>query len=333
MDPDALQDVDHVIHGGTADPQVLDFSAPVNPESPSGVTGVYESALSAARRYPTDDYTAFRNAAGDFLGCEGLHVVPVPWGIGGIRLAFETLVDAGDPVCFPEPVFGEFVREARVQGAQATFVDAADLLDTDPAEYRVVAVAQPNNPTGLGYETAALRSFVERCRGADTTVLLDEAFQGYTDRPSFAGTDGVVVVRSMSTLFGLPGLLTGYLVATGDLFTRIEAGRPCWAMSTPAATVGEYCLRQRDFVERTRERVDEERARMRARLRARFDVPPSEGPFLLCEVDDVDRVLDEARAAGIVLRDASSFRGLDSHVRVAVRRPDENDQLLEALGV
>jgi histidinol-phosphate aminotransferase/threonine-phosphate decarboxylase len=44
-------------------------------------------------------------------------------------------------------------------------------------------------------------------------------------------------------------------------------------------------------------------------------------------------VLGEAGRAGIALRDARTFRGLDDHVRVAVRTPGENDRLLEALDV
>jgi histidinol-phosphate/aromatic aminotransferase/cobyric acid decarboxylase-like protein len=74
---------------------------------------------------------------------------------------------------------------------------------------------------------------------------------------------------------------------------------------------------------------------MRAALAERYEVAPSEAPFLLVDVGDhgVDRVIERARERGVAVRDARSFRGLDSHVRVAVRRPTENDRLLAALGV
>jgi histidinol-phosphate/aromatic aminotransferase/cobyric acid decarboxylase-like protein len=42
-------------------------------------------------------------------------------------------------------------------------------------------------------------------------------------------------------------------------------------------------------------------------------------------------VVAAARERGVALRDATTFRGLDSHVRVAVRLPEENDRLLEVL--
>jgi len=88
-----------------------------------------------------------------------------------------------------------------------------------------------------------------------------------------------------------------------------------------------------EFVERTRERVASERARMRTELDDRFDVHESDAPFLLLDVGDRDvaTLVDATRERGVTIRDATTFRGLDSHVRVAVRTPAENDRLLAVL--
>jgi histidinol-phosphate/aromatic aminotransferase/cobyric acid decarboxylase-like protein len=68
-------------------------------------------------------------------------------------------------------------------------------------------------------------------------------------------------------------------------------------------------------------------------LSDRFDVFPSDAPFLLLDVGDrdVDSVVQTARERGVAIRDATTFARLDAHVRVAVKRPDENDELLGAL--
>ena len=88
------------------------------------------------------------------------------------------------------------------------------------------------------------------------------------------------------------------------------------------------------FVAETRERVRAERERMRETLSDRFGVNPSDSPFLLLDVGEreVAAVIEQARERGVALRNATTFRGLDSHVRVAVRLPEENDRLLEVLG-
>jgi threonine-phosphate decarboxylase len=336
VDPEAVDRVargEGVHHGSRDDPRVLDFSANTNPRTPSGVAGVYGSALAAAGSYPADDYAAFRSAAAEFVDCESDSVVPTPGGMAAIRLAVATTVERDDRALVPAPTFGEYAREIRLQGGEPEFAPGDGVLDRDPSRYALVVLCTPNNPTGGAPPPERLRSYAERCHAAGTTLLVDEAFLGFTHRDSLAGREGVVVARSLTKLFGLPGLRAGFAVATGRELARLRAARPPWALGTPAAAVGEHCLRQDAFVAATRERVVRERERMRDRLGARFDVRPSEAPFLLLEVGDVDRVLAEVREAGIAVRDARTFRGLESHVRVAVRTAGENDRLLEALDV
>ncbi|WP_101295549.1 threonine-phosphate decarboxylase CobD [Halegenticoccus soli] len=333
MDPDSLSDLGHVLHGGVSDHSVLDFSANTNPLCPRGVASVYDAALSASRRYPTDDYTSYRTAAGRYVGCAPREVVPTAGGLAAIRLALGVSVRPGDSVLVPFPSFGEYDREVRLQGGTPEFVPHDAALDADPEPHAAAIVCNPNNPTGDAYDPRALRAFAERCRDAGTVLLVDEAFLDFTDHPSLAGTPGAVAARSLTKMFGLPGLRAGFAVATGDLRRRLEAARPTWALGTPAADVGAYCMGRTNFVEETRNRVSAERERMRASLAESFDVHPSDAPFLLFDVGDrsVGAVVDAARQDGIAVRDATTFRGLDSHVRVAVKRPRENDRLLAAL--
>ena len=322
-------------HGSSDDPDLLDFSANANPEVPDGVERVYRAAFETARTYPPEPPEAFRRAAADYVNCDPEQVVPTPGGLAAIRAAVALAVDDGDTALLPAPSFGEYAREVRIQGGEPSFVDAERVLDADPSGHALAVVCTPNNPTGTGYDRDALLAFAARCRAAGTVLLVDEAFLGFTERESLAGTDGVAVARALTKLFGLPGIRAGFAVATGDLGAALRGARRTWNLGAPALATGEYCLRQDAFVRETRERVRLERERLRTALGERYGVTPSEAPFLLVDVGDrdVDRVIERARERGVAVRDARSFRGLDSHVRVAVRRPAENDRLLAALGV
>ena len=337
MDPDAVAEVSRVPHGSSDDVNLVDFSANTNPERPPGAACTYESAFAAAGRYPPDDYTDFRVAAGEYVDCDPHHVTPTAGGMAALRLAFGVTVGPGDDVLLPEPSFGEYDREVRLQGATPVAVAHDELLATDPADYAAVVVCNPNNPTGEAADPDELRAYLADCRAADTVLVADEAFLDFTDYPSLAGEPGVVVARSLTKMFGLPGLRAGFAVATGELADRLDAARPPWGLSTPAADVGAHCMRQSEFVAETKARVRRERERMRDRLSAGFEVFPSDAPFLLLGVTgegaagDVDALLRHARERGFALRDARTFETLDSHVRVAVRRPDENDDLVGAL--
>ncbi|MEF8842925.1 MAG: threonine-phosphate decarboxylase [Haloarculaceae archaeon] len=336
MDPDALAAAGRVPHGSSDDPDLLDFSANTNPLVPDGTERVYREAFDTARTYPPDDYPDYRKAAAAYVGCAPEDVVATPGGLAAIRLAVETTVDRGESVLVPYPSFGEYAHEVRLQGAYVSFVPHDELLDGGPADladHALAVVCNPNNPTGDAYDPDELVAFADRCREAGTPLLADEAFLGFTDQPSLAGREGVVVARSLTKLFGLPGIRAGFAVATGDLAERLDVARRAWALGTPAAAVGAHCMGCDAFVAETRERVRAERGRMREALSPRFDLRPSDSPFLLLDVGERDpaALVEAARERGVALRDATTFRGLDAHVRVAVRLPGENDRLLEVL--
>ena len=339
MNPDATGSVGRVPHGSSDDFELLDFSANVNPRVPEGVGDVYADALDRARRYPEDDYPEYRTAAAVHVGCEPSEVIPTPGGLAALRLAIEVVVEKGDSVLVPYPSFGEYAREVELQGATPEFVSQDALCEADLEECALAICCTPNNPTGDAYEMAEIRAFAKRCVESDTVLLVDEAFLGFTDRESLAAAvplpENVVVARSLTKLFGLPGLRAGFAVATGEYRRRLENARRAWTLGTPAAEVGTHCLRDREFVRETRSRVRKERARLIERLPDALDVSPSEAPFLCCDLAEsdigVDHLLAAARERGVALRDARTFRGLDSHIRIAVRTPEGNDRLLAVL--
>jgi len=147
-------------------------------------------------------------------------------------------------------------------------------------------ICTPNNPTGDAIDSAALEAFAARCADTDITLLVDEAFLGFTDRRSAAELEreNIIVTRSLTKLFGLPGLRAGFAVASGEQRDALATARRTWSLGTPAARVGTHCLRRDEFVRDARERVAGERERMREALEQRFEVHESVAPYLLCDV-------------------------------------------------
>ena len=332
MDPTSVGSVGRVAHGGHAD-ENIEFSANINPEIPPGVERVYRDALQEVSAYPPEPPTEFVERAADYVDVAPRQIVPTPGGLAAIRLAIETTVERSDTVLVPEPSFGEYAREVRLQGATPVAAPASEVLEADPDDHALAIVCNPNNPTGQAYDGDQLREFVRRARDAGTPVLVDEAFLGFTDRESLAGTEGVIVARSLTKLFGMPALRAGFAVATGTLLERLQQARRPWNVGSVALRVGTYSMGKAGFIDETRDRVERERERMVDALEDQYEVTPSDAPFILLEVTDepVDDVVDRCEQRGLTIRDARTFPTLDSHVRVAVRRPAENRRLEEAL--
>ena len=334
MDRDHAREVERVQHGGSDELDVLDLSANINPRTPDGIEEVYREALEDARRYPAEPPTAYREAAAEYVDCQPSTVVPTPGALAAIRLAIDFTVGPDDSVLVLAPSFSSYAREVRLQGAEPTFVSQDEMLSADPADHALAIVCNPNNPTGTLYARDDLLAFAQRCREAETHLLVDEAFLGFTGQESLAGTPGITVARSLTKLFGLPGIRAGFAVATGEMREAMVAARRPWNVSVPALATGRYCMRQSGFVVETRRRVREERNRLREGLSDRFDVTPSNAPFLLVEVGEpgVDAVLSTAREHDVAMRDARTFRGLENHVRIAVRDRTATDRALEVFG-
>ena len=333
MDPGSVPDVDPVTHGGTADHSLVDFSLGSNPERPSGLANIYESAFSTSRRYSLDDYSEFRVAAAEYAACDPEQVVPAAGVVEALRLALGVTVSPGDSVAIPEPCCGEYAREIRLQGGTPVRVPYDRVFEEiDPAEHAAVVLSHPSNPMGSAYQTDALRAFADECRRAGTPLVVDESFLAFTRLPSTAGLDGVITLHSVTNVFGVPSLRAGFAAATGDLREKLSRARCTWVLSAPAVEAATYCLKQDDFLEATRDRTERERTRMVNELVSfGYDVYPADSVLVLFETDDVDAVLHETRKRGFAVRDARNYAGLDSHVRVNVRRPHENDGLLDAL--
>lgn len=333
MDPDSVDCASRVPHGSSDDPDVLDLSANVNPRVPDGTRRVYRDAFEGARTYPNDDYPDFRAAAAEYVGCDPESIIPTAGGLAAIRLSIGVTVTPGDRVLVPVPSFGEYAREVQLAGGDPEFVPQDELLDSDPEGYALVIVCTPNNPTGACPGSDELRSFADRCGATGTILLADEAFLGFTDRESLAGHPAVVVARSLTKLFGLPGLRAGFAVADDATKERLRTARPTWSLGGPAAAVGTHAMRDSAFVQRTKDRLTRERAFLRRGLERRgFHVSPSEAPFVLCDVGDPpEHLLSSCRERGVVLRDATTFQDLNTHVRIAVRNREATERLFTVL--
>jgi adenosylcobyric acid synthase len=181
----------------------------------------------------------------------------------------------------------------------------------------MVILGQPNNPTGRLFDTDRLADMAER--HPDTFFVVDEAFADFVpdyrsmihwDRPN------IVVVRSMTKFYAVPGFRLGYAMADAQVAARLRRFLPPWTVGSVAQAVGEGVLEDRAYADRSRS----EAARLREALAADMaalpglKVYPGAANFLLVRIarKDVDAVALEEKllAQGIAIRVCANFGGL-----------------------
>jgi L-threonine-O-3-phosphate decarboxylase len=325
-------------HGDTvASPGQLDFAVNVIPGGPPAwLRGELLAAAGGVGEYPDDRPAAAALAARH--GRDPAEVLPVNGSAEAFWLLASVLRPARPVVIHPSFTEPEVALRVAGHGVQRVFRHPKH-FGLDPAAVPenadLVVVGNPNNPTG-NLDPAGLLAGLAR---PGRVLVVDEAFMEFTDAEaeSLAGRGdlpGLVVVRSLTKLWALPGLRAGYLLCAPELAAALRAARQPWSVNGIACAALVACAGDRTTPSRVAERVTAAREELVADLRRLPGVRvwPSQANFLLLAVPSGPAVRSGLAERGIAVRPAASFPGLGpDHLRVAVRSPEDNRRLVAAL--
>lgn len=331
-------------HHGDVDaaPGLEDFAVNVRGDAPPAWLREHlVDALDRIGRYPsTEDEEEARLAVAARHGRRPDEVLV----LAGTAEAF-ALLPALAPVkaALVHPSFTEpevALRQAGVP-VHRVLLDAADGYalrpERVPDDADLVVLGNPTNPTSVLHPAAAIRELTREGR----VVVVDEAFMDAVpgEPATLAGADlpGLLVLRSLTKTWALPGLRAGYALGSPDLLARLAAHRPHWPVGTLVLAAVEACASPLAVAEA--DAAAAELTRHRAHLAGVLaGLPgvvvhePAAGPFLLLRVRDGERVREGLRRRGIAVRRGDTFPGLSAdHLRVAVRDPARTALLAAAL--
>jgi threonine-phosphate decarboxylase len=203
-------------------------------------------------------------------------------------------------------------------------------------------LANPASPSGALLAREELLPLVAAMAGTGAYIVLDEAFIDFVEEASFKtqlrSFPRLMILRSFTKFFGIPGLRLGYLMASPELTQTLAQAQEPWSVNTMAQAVGLACLADREFMARSRQLVRRERDFLLKEMGRIPGLQPFPGHvnYLLVKLTAPDWTAARLRQAmlehRLLIRDASNFRGLDQrYFRVAVRLREENKRLLDAL--
>jgi threonine-phosphate decarboxylase len=335
-------------HGGARDrsPQpLLDFSANLNPLGPPpSVLEAVCRGLPTLATYPDPECRQLSERLAE-LHRVGRDQVVVGNGsndlIHAIPRAFRP-----PQAAIVEPTYTEYLRASLRAGAAVSHWLAEGKhfrpAPFDPEEADLVWLGNPNNPTGQLWPPGVLAPWVEA--HPQTLFVVDEAFLPF--RPDetehslvpFAGhLPNLVVVRSLTKIYTLPGLRLGYAVTNSERAERLRAQLTPWSVNALAPLAGVAALEDEAFLATTHSWFEETLPSFLdqlARCSERVQPLPSQANFVLLRLHGITatELARRLAACGLAVRDASNFVGLDpGYVRVAVRTAEENRRLLKEL--
>lgn len=334
--------------------EILDFSANVNPLGPSPLAlESVKNNLDCIPYYPDSDCNLLREAIAKYLG--GVSRENVILGNGSteiIHLFAEVFIERGDLALIPVPTFGEYEKAVRKMGGKPRYIRLSRDFHIDLGSFlhqmegaKIIFLCNPNNPTSTLILHDSLLKIVEKAYEGDALVFLDESFIEFVDEEErfsmvseVENYPNLFVLRSFTKVFGLAGLRVGYGVAHSEVASLLLRAKVPWNVNCLAQAAAIAALNDDEYLRRTWRLIKDEKAFLLRELRGirGFKVYPAHANFILINIRDSGFTAAELKERllkyGILIRDCSSFRGLDEYyIRVAVRTRWENEKFIKSL--
>jgi threonine-phosphate decarboxylase len=331
---------------------ILDFSSNVSPlPLPEGLRDLLILHLDEICCLPEVDSLGFREALARRYGLSPKQLLvgggTTEWIYGLPRIL------KPDKVVIPLPTYSDYADAAKSASCRIETLGPwpnaeptanAEILESlsQAAKGRsLVYICNPNNPTGRFISTKDLQQLVSLRKEA--IFVVDESYAPFL-APDLESSlisekfpSNLVVLRSFSKIYKVPGLRLGYAVCVGDLIKALASGARPWAVSRLAQIAGEYLVNQTDYEQEVSDYCKKEKVRLLSNLAEFSLLRPIDGTthFMLFQVLapwTADYVTKNLRKNGILIRDCDNFVGIESEcIRISLRSSSENDFLINSL--
>ena len=317
----------------------LDFNENTVGCSPRVLEHLQQLGPEQLARYPEREPVEAKIA--EVLGTDACELLLTNGVDEAIHLLCQTYLEPGDEAVIVVPTYSMYRIYVMAAGAKLINVPAGedftfpvdDVCRRITARTRLVAIANPNNPTGT---VAAEADLLRIARSApDAAVLVDEAyfeFYGQSVLASHKEFSNLFVARTFSKAYGLAGLRIGMLVGDAEQMRAVR--RVCSPYNVNAAALAclPEALADQAYIHEYVREVRESRTRLeRAFETLGIQFWPSQANFVLARVGVAAAFVEQMRRRGILVRDRTSDHGCEGCVRITLGPRAHADRLLTAL--
>lgn len=349
--------------------EVVDFSANINPLGPSqrGLDAL-NAQLRYISHYPDATNDDVLNAIADTYGMDKHQIIV---GNGAAELLYAICRLPGYTGAFvPAPGFSEykealeaskipvrdiFYRPREDDNGKPYFEVPYLALETFAAELKgqdgriIVFLGNPNNPDGTLLDKDHIRTVASMLKDANSLLVIDESFIDFVGNDPLQDNehsirslvnefDNIIVVHSFTKFYAVPGLRIGAAFTNETLITQLQQYIPSWSVNTLAQAYTKAALNDVDYIKRTKQELNEERAFMYNALDTieGITVYPPSANFMLFQVNQegisANYINEELKKYNMIVRNCDSYVGLTNHwVRIAIKDHDTNIKLVDKL--
>jgi len=242
--------------------------------------------------------------------------------------------------CIFVPAFAEYEDACLLHKHLLSFEQRNSLKANMPLQSNLVWLGNPNNPDGYLNDARELRLLI--AANPDRIFVIDEAYIQFSENgesliKDVERFDNLIIIRSMTKYYAIPGLRLGYIAANEKLIARLETHKLPWTTNSLAVAAGKFLIENNTRLKPEMPKALSEAQEFFTELRSieGLDIIPSATNYCLIRLPkalaaELKQFLIEE--FGLLIRDASNFRTLDAYYfRVASQTPELNRTLINAL--
>ena len=337
--------------------KVIDFSICVNPLRVSKkIKAEIRKHLKYLHNYPDPDTKRLRKRLAQY---HGIDMETILCGNGSTELIYLiTRMLKPQRVLIPAPTFSEYERAISIAGRKEQSAQIEYLLikaehgfKINPDEwiavlqrgvnstlsFDMIFLCNPNNPTGMLVKKDAVLKIADAAREMKCYLIVDEASIDFcTDESVIKEVEYnpyLVVLRSMSSFYALPGLRLGYGVFPKHLIARLKEYREPWSVNNLSQRAAVIALKDKVFRKETVKIITEEKKFLEKSFKKLgIDFFNTDAHFYLVKMNNAQEICQQLKTKGILVMHCADFYGLDSsYIRIAVKSHRENAILIKAL--
>jgi len=321
-------------HGDQGDRLIADFSTNVwYGGEPSGLREYLFGQWQSIQHYPEVSGESLAAVTAHHHGLIPENILITNGAVESIYLLAQAFSGRRSAIVIPS--FSEYEDACRMHAHQLEFIPWHDLGAETMSLPEVLWLGNPNNPTGavITNMTSLLR------RHPDTLFIVDEAFIEFTRAiaslaPHLQEYPNLVILRSLTKSFAIPGLRLGYTMASPKIIHRLQSLKMPWSVNALALAAGHfifdnYKVFSPDIL------LHDKKVFLQQLSSADIHTYESHTHYFLCRashgsIHNLQQYLLQKHR--IAIRNAENFRGLGpGYFRLATQTPRQNRLLINAL--
>ena len=316
--------------------------------SPKAMESIKDE-IKSINRYPESQLHELVSEIAAYSGVDDSQVI-----IGGdgadeiIDVLAKTFIDEGDEFIVPLPSYMYYEYLLKQYGANPVYarwdldenkLDVDSIFDAISDKTKMMFLCTPNNPTGTLIDKEVLADIASK--NPEILIVVDEAYFEYsevTNKDLINELDNIFIIRTMSKVLGLAGMRIGYGLACAEIIEYMHRIKPVFSLTRLSFVAALNTFRDKAYIEESIKKGIESRQYLYDEV-SKIDglnVFPSKSNFMLINVKGTgftaSELALELMKKGIIVRDCTSFKGLDEYwIRISICTLDEDKKFIEIL--